>query len=89
MSLDAFIEKNNIEKIDFLKIDTEGSEWKILNGLSKENLSRVRKVVMEFHPRSLDGVCNLKDIINYFGSEFKFSKHTLNEIFSILYFERI
>ncbi len=81
--------KNIDEKIDFLKIDTEGSEWKILNGLSKENLSRVRKVVMEFHPRSLDGVCNLKDIINYFGSEFKFSKHTLNEIFSILYFERI
>lgn len=37
------------QKIDFLKIDCEGSEWKVFSGLSNENLKKISKIAMEFH----------------------------------------
>lgn len=46
----SFIEKNNINKIDFLKTDSEGGEYEIFND---ENLpwikKNVRKIVGEWH----------------------------------------
>jgi FkbM family methyltransferase len=35
ITMDHFIEKNNIDKIDLLKIDTEGYELNVLKGLNK------------------------------------------------------
>ncbi|WP_146080000.1 FkbM family methyltransferase, partial [Brachyspira murdochii] len=32
ISIDDFIKKNNIEKIDFIKLDIEGAELDALNG---------------------------------------------------------
>jgi FkbM family methyltransferase len=46
----SFIEKNNIDKIDFIKTDCEGGEYDIFND---ENLSwikkNVKKIVGEWH----------------------------------------
>jgi hypothetical protein len=36
-------------KIDYLKIDCEGSEGTIFECLSEDDLRRVRKIGMEFH----------------------------------------
>jgi FkbM family methyltransferase len=33
--LDSFIEENNIQQIDYIKIDTQGSDLKVLQGLGK------------------------------------------------------
>ncbi len=38
-----------IPKIDFLKIDCEGAEYKILFSLSKIELEKIKKISMEFH----------------------------------------
>ena len=38
-----------LDKIDFLKIDAEGSEFDIINGISDENLKKIRKIAMEYH----------------------------------------
>ena len=35
VTLDSFIEKHDIQKVDLLKIDTEGYELNVLKGLSK------------------------------------------------------
>ena len=35
ITLDKFINENNLEKIDLLKIDTEGSEFNVLKGWRK------------------------------------------------------
>jgi len=45
--LKDYIEKNNIKKIDFLKIDTEGYEFEILSGL--ENKIQLVDIVMFEH----------------------------------------
>jgi len=46
--LDHFIEKNKIEYIDLLKIDTEGYELNVLKGLSKY-YKKVKLVYFEHH----------------------------------------
>jgi|GEM_PF-625900 len=46
MRLDAFIEEQGIETIDFLHIDTQGSDLKVLQGLGKY-LSIVKQGAME------------------------------------------
>lgn len=49
ITLDDIISENFIDRIDFLKIDTEGSELMIMEGISNENLSKVRNISMEYH----------------------------------------
>lgn len=48
-TLDYLFESGLFHRIDFLKIDAEGSELSILNGISDENLTKIRKISMEFH----------------------------------------
>lgn len=49
VTLQSIFDDNNLEHIDFLKIDCEGSEWPILMSTPKEYLKRIRKIAMEFH----------------------------------------
>lgn len=49
ITLDDIISQNFIDHIDFLKIDTEGAELKILEGLSDKNLDKVKSISMEYH----------------------------------------
>lgn len=44
-----FIREKNIRKIDFLKIDAEGSEYEILFSISNENFQKIRYIVLEVH----------------------------------------
>jgi len=48
LTLDYFIEKNNIQNIDLLKIDTEGYEFNVLKGLVKHS-KKVKLVYFEHH----------------------------------------
>jgi FkbM family methyltransferase len=49
-TLDNLIESGIIPKnIDFLKVDVEGSESDVFNGMSEENLSNVNRLAMEYH----------------------------------------
>ena len=47
ITLDSLFENGAVDKIDFLKIDVEGSELLVLDGLSDENLSKINKISME------------------------------------------
>ncbi len=48
ITLDHFIEQNNIQQIDLLKIDTEGYEFNVLKGLSKNN-KKIKLIYFEHH----------------------------------------
>lgn len=48
-TLSAIIEKENIEKIDLLKIDCEGAEWSVLKGVSEEHWPLIKSIVVEVH----------------------------------------
>jgi FkbM family methyltransferase len=48
-TLDYLFESKLIDHIDFLKIDIEGSEIYALNGISNENLMKVKTIAIEYH----------------------------------------
>lgn len=62
-TLDRFCEDQKISRIDFLKIDTEGAEWKILNG-SKKLLEeqRIQSIQFEYGGCYLDANSSLEQI---------------------------
>lgn len=47
ISANGFFDK--LDKVDFLKIDCEGSEYKILPNISDKNFSKIKKISMEVH----------------------------------------
>jgi FkbM family methyltransferase len=60
-TLDYILEHKLIDRIDFLKVDIEGSEIIALNGISNENLSKIRNIAVEYHHEHLkfdDGIRN-------------------------------
>lgn len=55
-TLQSIVDDNNLRRIDFLKLDCEGSEGAILQATPRDCLKKVCKVAMEFH----DNVSQLK-----------------------------
>ena len=51
--VDFLFSQGVLEKIDFLKIDCEGAELDVLDGISDENLKKVSKIALEFHSNYL------------------------------------
>lgn len=49
MRIDDIIKENNIEKIDFLKMDCEGAEYEIILNLNDTALTKIRKISLEVH----------------------------------------
>ena len=69
IKLENFMIKENIDKIDLLKIDTEGYELKVIKGLG-ENISKIKIIHLEHH---FDDMIiknyKLSDIHNYLKSK--------------------
>lgn len=49
INLYDFILQQNIEKIDFLKIDCEGEEYKIFESIPDDFFIKIKKIIVEFH----------------------------------------
>ena len=49
MRLSDFIAQEQLEQIDLLKIDCEGAEWLVLQGIDQEDWPKIRQVVVEVH----------------------------------------
>ncbi len=80
-TLDRFIEKMNITKIDFLKIDAEGAEEAILKG-AENCLAKTKFLALEI---SLDGVGNttFSSINHYlYGNKYNFQLIGVGNILS-------
>jgi FkbM family methyltransferase len=50
VSLKTIFDQYEIKRCDFLKIDCEGEEYKILKCLPKPYFKRIEKIALEFHP---------------------------------------
>jgi FkbM family methyltransferase len=48
-TLQQIMDDNNLKRIDFLKLDCEGSEGLILQTTPTDYLRKIRKIAMEFH----------------------------------------
>jgi len=53
-TLNYLFDTGLIDKIDFLKVDIEGAEILTFNGISDENLLKVKTIAMEYHHAQLN-----------------------------------
>lgn len=49
INLEDIINENNLDYIDILKVDIEGSEYEIMDKISNEIYSKIRQITIEFH----------------------------------------
>ncbi len=65
ITLDTFTQKNGIQKVDFLKIDTEGHELEVLRGGTRLiTEGRVSVIQFEFNEMNVISRCFLRDFYN-------------------------
>jgi len=93
ISVDNYLEKNNINKIDFIKIDVEGAELNVLQGIQKILDSNEHIILFtEFSPNQIKS-CGLEptDMINFLlNNKFKIYFTQINKHKTIfLDFEKI
>lgn len=55
-TLDRILSENQIQLVDLLKIDCEGSEYDIFFGLKNHVVSRIKDIRMEYHDGPLDSL---------------------------------
>jgi len=81
-TIDNFVSENNIEKIDFLKIDVEGYELNVLLG-AKNFLEKINLIQFEYGGTYIDAGITLKQVIDLFPSHFFYAiEHNgLNRVF--------
>ena len=63
-TLSNIVKKNNIKLIDLLKIDTEGHELQVIQGLGKY-INRVKYILIEFHNDNIYINYSSKKVHNY------------------------
>lgn len=62
----TFLEKNNIAKIDFLKLDCEGGELFVFVEENKEFFkNNVNKIALEYHNNEKDNIISYLNSLNY------------------------
>ncbi len=81
ISLPTFIKKNNINNIDFLKMDCEGAEYGIIYSMTEENFKRIIKFRVEHHYPE-----EKQKLIQFFSQ--KGFKKTKDNGISIMWFDR-
>jgi amino acid adenylation domain-containing protein/FkbM family methyltransferase len=75
-SLSTVICQENIERIDLLKVDVEGAELEVLNGLNESDWSKVWQVVVESHG-STDRLQVVTDILKRHGFQVEVAQEKL------------
>jgi len=49
VTLDQFLEANNIEQVDYMKVDIEGFEKTAFNHVKQETWDKIKKIFFEYH----------------------------------------
>jgi hypothetical protein len=59
-TISSTIKENNLDRIDLLKIDVEGSEFMVLDGIEDEHWQMVNQAVVEISPKHVMRIDALK-----------------------------
>lgn len=55
LRINDIFDELNVDKIDYMKVDIEGSELEVIETMSEETASKIGQISMEFHHRSNNG----------------------------------
>jgi len=66
-SLSSIIEEHQVEQIDLLKIDVEGCEFLVLEGIDEKDWGKIRQAVIEISPEHVSRVESLIEQLNAKG----------------------
>ena len=83
VSFDTLVNKYNLDKIDFLKMDCEGAEFDILFNASEESLSKISKLAMECHPYENNTMQDMVNFLNEHGFDCDVEKDRKYELYLI------
>ena len=64
LSFFDFCKNNNIDSIDFLKVDCEGAEYEIIESINSELVKKIKTIAIEFHDLQ-DGKNSSSTIIDF------------------------
>lgn len=91
-SIDYLFYTGILEKIDFLKVDVEGSEIIAFEGISDENLMKVKNIAIEYHHEHLNFDEDLRERFITRLNKLGFNSHILfcgnNNALQLIYFWR-
>lgn len=83
-TIDEYSRKNNIRRINFLKIDAEGNEFKILKGANKMlSKKKINYIQFEFGGCNIDSRTFLQDFYYLFGKNYKLYRIVKNGIYPL------
>lgn len=70
VTLDAFCDRNDIEKVDFLRCDVEGAEYRLLMGGVRTIDRHLPNALIEIHPHALEKnfQASKDDVFDFFRS---------------------
>jgi len=87
-TLDNICKQEKVDRIDFLKIDTEGNEYAVLLG-SKEMLqeNKISIIQFEFNEMNVISRVFLKDFYELISSNFSFYRLHKNELFPLNHYK--
>lgn len=77
LTLDQVMSENEIEKIDLLKLDCEGSEYSILYGLDHKCFDKISLMSIESHPGSAEDQ-NHESLLSFLHSKSFETKDQMN-----------
>ncbi len=88
--LDVIMLDTGIRKIDFLKIETDGTELGILNSISDQTFYKIKKIALEYHHMmfDFDEEVRQKLIDRLVGLGYNFHMNNLSSHMQMLYFWR-
>ncbi len=76
LTLNDFMKRHTISRIDFLKVDCEGSEGSILQSLEPDVFRIIRKIAVEYHDEwSSLNHAQIADLLQKNGYEIKLKPH--------------
>lgn len=61
-TLDEILRTQNVDRVDFLKVDCEGGEYPLFDSIRDETLARISRIALEFH--ELDRSHDHRRIVN-------------------------
>ncbi len=88
-TLSQIIIQNNLEQIDFMKMDCEGSEFDILYNTDPEHIRRIKKMMIEVHDvdEEKNNITYFNNYLQSLGYRTKYSP--INNRFHVLTAERM